>query len=89
MINSVEKKTFERGRIGPVSKVFTTANGRPILLNLENSPKVKQLQVNQLWSSFRYLAKTSLFSAFFETEKIFLLNRKDFFSETNAICPEK
>ena len=25
LINSVEKKTFERGRIGPVSKVFTTA----------------------------------------------------------------
>jgi hypothetical protein len=25
LINNVEKKTFERGRIGPVSKAFTTA----------------------------------------------------------------
>ena len=58
-------------------------------LNSKNSPKLKWLQVNELWSSFRYLAKTSLFLAFLKTEKNFLLNRKDFFSEINAKCPEK
>ena len=64
-------------------------NGRPILLNSENSLKLKRLRVNQSWSSFRQTAKVSLFSAFLKTETNFLLNRKDFFAETTAKCPEK
>ena len=64
-------------------------NGRPILLDSENSPKLKRLQVSEKWSSLRQTAKISLFSAFLKTEKNFLLNRKDFFSETTAKCPEK
>ena len=67
----------------------TKKNGRPILLNSENSPKLKRLQVSEKWSSLRQTAKISLFSAIFETEKIFQLKQMDFFSETNAICPEK
>ena len=35
-------------------------------------------------ATLRYLAKISLFSAILKTENTFLLNRKDFFSETNA-----
>ena len=64
-------------------------NGRPFSLNSENSLKLNRLQVNQLWSSFRYLAKTSLFLPFYTAEKNFQLKRKDFFSETTAKCPEK
>ena len=63
-------------------------NGRPFSLNSEFSLKLKRLQVNKSWSLFRQLAKISLFSAFFETEKNFLLNQKDFFSETTAKCTE-
>ena len=43
---------------------------------------------SRVWNSV-YTAKTSLFSAFFETEKIFLLKWKGFFSETTVKCPEK
>ena len=65
-------------------------NGRGCFNCSENfSQAQKWLQVNQSCSSLRYLAKISLFSAFLKTEKNFLLNRKDFFSETIAKCPEK
>ena len=59
-------------------------NGRPFLLNSENSPTLKWLQVNQSWSSLRQTVKISLFLPFYATENTFQLNRKDFFSETNA-----
>ena len=60
-----------------------------VLIVRKISLKLKWLQVNELCSLLRYLAKPSLISAFLNTEKIFLLNRKDFFSETNAKCPPK
>ena len=63
-------------------------NGRPFSLNSKFSLKLKWLQVNQSWSSLRYLAKISLFSAILKTENIFLFKWKDFFSETNAKCTE-
>ena len=49
------------------------------------SLKLKRLQVNIKWSSFRQLAKISLFLPFYAAEKNFLLNQKDFFSETTSI----
>ena len=61
-------------------------NGRPFLLNSENSLKLKWLQVSKKWLSLRQTAKIPLFSAFLKTEKNFLLNRKDFFSETTIKC---
>ena len=53
-------------------------NGRPFLLKLENSLKLKRLQVNELWSSLRYLAKTSLFSAFWKQRKFFCSPERTF-----------
>ena len=38
---------------------------------------------------FNNSRKYLCFQRFFETEKNFLLNQKDFFYETNAKCPEK
>jgi hypothetical protein len=64
-------------------------NGRPFLLNLENSPKLKWLQINKKWLSLRYLAKISLFLPFYAAEKSFQLNQNDLHSETTAKCPEK
>ena len=60
-----------------------------VSLILKNSLKLKWLRVNRKWSSLRQTAKISLFLPFYAAEKNFQLNRKDFCSETNAICPEK
>ena len=60
-----------------------------VLIVRKISPKLKRLQVNQSWSSLRYLAKTSLFSAFLKTEKNFQLKQNDRHSETTAKCPKK
>ena len=81
----VRYKKIQPSRAGSLR----TKKGRPFSLNSENSPKLKRLQVSEKWSSLRYLAKISLFSAFLKTEKNFLLNRKDFFSGTTANCPDK
>ena len=60
-----------------------------VLIVRKTSLKLKRLQVNQSWSSLRQTAKISLFLTFYAAENTFLLNQKDFFSETNTTCPEK
>ena len=81
----VRYKKIQPSRAGSLR----TKKGRPFSLNSENSPKLKRLQVSEKWSSLRYLAKISLFSAFLKTENTFLLNRKDRHSETTEKCPQK
>ena len=53
-------------------------NGRPFLLKLENSLKLKRLRIYIKWSSLRYLAKTSLFSAFWKQRKFFCSPERTF-----------
>ena len=83
------------GRKRIVTQELNTNFNEPIITNLARAFRWQALidsgkfsNVHEL-ATLRYLAKTSLFSAFLKTENTFLFNQKDFFSETNARCPKK
>ena len=52
--------------------------GRPCFADPKNSLKLKWLRVNRKWSSLRYLAKISLFSAFLKQRKFFCSRERTF-----------
>ena len=54
----------------------------------ENSLKLKRLRVNQSWSSFRYLAKISLFLLFYAAESFFACMKREKLSHNYYDCVE-